>query len=73
MFNKMPTSMADLICLFNKVAAAIKEKQEAEIAVQRKVIEDAKAKLFIAQSEVDAATLFAANMTSLTEKKVVVE
>lgn len=71
--NKLPTSMSGLIALFEKVAAAIKNKQEAEVAEQQRIIAEAQAKQAIAQAEVDAATLFAANMTSLTEKKVVVE
>lgn len=71
--NKLPTSMSGLIALFEKVAAAIKTKNEAEVAMQQKIITDAQAKQAIAQAEIDAASLFAANMTSLTEKKVVVE
>lgn len=71
--NKMPTSMSDLVALFDKVATAIKTKQEAEVSLQQRIIADAQVKQAIAQAEVDAATLFAANMTSLTEKKVIVE
>ena len=71
--NKLPTSMSDLIALFNKVAAAIKSKQEAEVAAQQKIIDEAKAAQAAAQAEVDAASLFAENMTALTEKKVVTE
>lgn len=71
--SKLPTSMSDLIALFNKVAAAIKAKQEAEVKAQQKIIDEAVAKQKAAQAEVDAATLFAENMTALTEKKVVTE
>lgn len=71
--SKLPTSMSDLIALFNKVAAAIKAKQEAEVKAQQKIIDEAVAKQKAAQAEVDAAALFAENMTALTEKKVVTE
>lgn len=71
--SKLPTSMSDLIALFNKIAASIKAKQEAEVAAQQKIIDEAKAKQLAAQIEVDAAALFAENMTALTEKKVVTE